>query len=116
MCRKFAIDLLEQKGFCTIKCNGNSMRPLINPKETIYLKKVLPHQIRVGDTVFCRVSKMLCVHLVHSLDKKTERFTISNIKGFINGTIGPKSIFGLAVQVEDRVLVSEEELKKRLNG
>ena len=109
--RKFAINVLEEKGNITIRCNGNSMQPLIKSKEAIHLKKVLPEQLRVGDAVFCRINKNLQVHKITAIDK--ERYQISNNKGFINGWVGSKSIFGLAVQIEDRVLVSERDLEQR---
>lgn len=109
--RKFAIKALEEKGEVIIRCNGNSMRPIIAPKEAIHLRKVDPSQIRVGDAVFCRINGNLQVHLCSAIDK--ERFQISNNKGWVNGWIRANSIFGLAVQIEDRVLVSPEELEKR---
>lgn len=110
--RKFAIKVLEDKGEIVIRCNGNSMRPIIAPKEAIHLRKVLPSQIRVGDAVFCRINGNLQVHLVSAIDK--ERFQISNNHGHVNGWIGPHSIFGLAVKIEDRVLVNDAELVERL--
>ena len=111
MSRKFAIQILAEKGETVIRCNGNSMRPLIAPKEAIYLKKVDPSKIRVGDAVFCRVNGNLQVHMVGAIDG--ERFRIENIRGHVNGWIRANSIFGLCVQVEDRVVISDEEFKKR---
>lgn len=110
--RTFAIKVLEDAGEIIIRCNGNSMRPIIAPKEAIHLKRVIPAQIREGDAVFCRINGNLQVHLVSAIDK--ERFQISNNKGHVNGWIRASSIFGLAVQIEDRVLVSPEDLAKRL--
>lgn len=109
--RKFAIKILEEKGSVIIRCNGNSMRPIIAPQEAIHLRKVLPSQIRVGDAVFCRINGNLQVHKVSAID--LERFQISNNKGWVNGWIGYNCIYGLAVQIEDRILVSDEELEQR---
>lgn len=111
MCRKFAIEVLENKGEVVIRCNGNSMRPIIAPKEAIHLKKVEAGKLRVGDAVFCRVNGSLQVHKIGAIDK--DRYRIENNRGHINGWIGANSIFGLAVQIEDRVLVSADELDDR---
>jgi hypothetical protein len=112
--RKFAIKVLEEKGEVVIKCNGNSMLPIIAPKEAIHLKKINPSQIRVGDAVFVHINKNLQVHKVGAIDKN--RFRIENNKGHINGWVNANAIFGLAVQIEDRILISNEELEKRNNG
>lgn len=111
--RSIAIKVLEEKGTVTIKCNGNSMRPIIAPKEAIHLIKVSNDLIRVGDAVFCRINGNLQVHKVTSIRGDYEEFQISNNHGHVNGWTGAKNIFGLAVQIEDRILVSEKDLEKR---
>lgn len=111
--RTFAIEALQEKGAVTIKCNGNSMRPIIAPKEAIHLIKVDQNLIRVGDAVFCRINGNLQVHKVSSIRGDYEEFQISNNHGHVNGWTGAKNIYGLAVQIEDRVLVSANELEKR---
>lgn len=111
MSRKIAIGVLEKDGSVTLRCNGNSMRPLIAPGDAIHIKKVDMSKLRVGDAVFCKVNGNLQVHKVSSIDK--ERWQISNNKGHVNGWVGANSIYGLAVQVEDRIIVSDEELAKR---
>lgn len=109
--RDFAVKALEEKGEVVIRCNGGSMKPIIYPREAIHLKKVSPQQLRVGDAVFCRVNGGLTVHEIGAVDG--DRFKIQNHAGHVNGWVGEKCIFGLAVQIEDRVLVSDEELEKR---
>jgi len=109
--RDFAVKALAEKGETTISCNGNSMRPIIAPKEKIHLRKVLPSQLRVGDAVFCRVNGGLTVHEIGAVDG--DRFKIQNHAGHCNGWVGAKCIFGLAIRIEDRVLVSDEELETR---
>ena len=111
--RKFAIKVLEEKGEVIIKCNGNSMRPIIAPKEAIHLKRVLREQLRVGDAVFCRINGNLQVHKLTNIDEKNQRYEISNNHGHRNGVIGIANIFGLAVKIEDRVLVSDQNLLDR---
>lgn len=115
--REIAIKILQEKGEVVIHCNGNSMRPIIAPKEAIHLKRVNHSLIRVGDAVFCRINGGLQVHKVsaiqneHDYDKR--RFQISNNHGHVNGWIGGHAIFGLAVKIEDRVLISDAELRRR---
>jgi phage repressor protein C with HTH and peptisase S24 domain len=111
--RRFAIKVLEEKGAVVLRCNGNSMRPLIAPKEAIYIRKVAANQLRIGDAVFCRVNGGLQVHKITAIDKANERWQIGNNHGHINGWVSTNAIFGLAVMVEDRILVSNEELAKR---
>jgi hypothetical protein len=115
--REIAIKVLQEKGEITIHCNGNSMRPIIAPKEAIHLKRVNHSLIRVGDAVFCRINGGLQVHKVSAIQNENDydkrRFQISNNHGHVNGWIGGHAIFGLAVGIEDRVLVSNEELRKR---
>jgi hypothetical protein len=111
--RKFAIRVLEEKGEVILTCNGSSMKPLIYPKEAIHIKQVDHAHLRVNDAVFCRVNGNLQVHMVSAIDKANERWRISNRAGHINGWVGASQIFGLAVKVEDRVLVSDEEFAKR---
>lgn len=111
--RKFAIEVLQNKGEVVIQCNGSSMKPIIYPKEAIHLRKVDPKQLRVGDAVFCRVNGNLQVHKIVAM--KDDRYTIGNNKGHVNDTVGQQSIFGLAVRIEDRVLVSDDELVARLS-
>lgn len=109
--RKFAIEVLQNKGEVVIRCNGNSMRPIIAPQEAIHLRKVLPEQLRVGDAVFCRINGNLQVHKITGIDGG--RYEISNNHGHCNGKIGAQSIFGLATKIEGRVLVSDDDLERR---
>jgi hypothetical protein len=111
--REYAIKVLAEKNEVVLHCNGNSMRPIIAPKEAILIRKVAPELLREGDAVFCRIKGALQVHKITHIDSKRGRWEISNNLGFRNGEIGAGSIYGLAVKVEDRVLVSDEELAKR---
>jgi hypothetical protein len=111
--RKFAIRVLEEKGEVILTCNGYSMKPLIYPKEAIHIKRVDHNILRPGDAVFCKVQGNLQVHLISAIDSHNKRWQISNRAGFCNGWVDANAIFGLAVMVEDRVLVSDGELEKR---
>jgi signal peptidase I len=114
--RSLAPQVLNENGECCIKGAGNSMQPIINTGDKIYLKKVDPSQLRKGDAVYCKVNGNKFVHLITAVDSGGKRFQISNNKGHTNGWIGPSGVYGLAVQVEDKVLVSDKELDNRLSG
>lgn len=87
------------------------MIPIIYPGENIHLLRVDPSWLRVGDAVFCRIKGSLTVHEIGAIDGK--RFMIQNHAGHQNGWIGAGSVYGLAVKIEDRVLVSSAELNRR---
>lgn len=111
MSRKEAIKVFEEKGEITIKACGKSMQPLIPDKSSIHLKKVDPSKLRVGDAVFCKVKNNLFVHMISAI--KEDRFQISNKSGFVNGWIGANNIFGLCVGVNEKIIISDENLNKR---
>lgn len=115
MSREFAIKILEEKGEVALTCNGNSMTPILHKGEQIIIKKVSHKQLRKDDAVFVRINRNLQVHKITAIDKARDRFQISNAHGHINGWVKPYAIYGLAVKVADRILVSDEELIKRLS-
>lgn len=111
--RKLAIDILEKTGSAVLVCNGNSMRPLMKPKDTLFIKKVDCSLLRVGDAVFCRINGNLQVHKISAIDENQERWQISNARSFVNGWVKSSAIYGLCVKVEDKIVVSDEDLLKR---
>jgi hypothetical protein len=113
MSRQLAIGILAEKGEVSFKCNGNSMRPLMAPGETLRILKVDPSKLRVEDAVFCKVNGNLQVHKVSAIDESKGRYQIANMRGFVNGWIGTNNIYGLCVRAEDRIIVSTEALNKR---
>lgn len=111
--RKEAPRILAEVGEAVIKGAGNSMQPIISTGDLIYLKKVEPSKLRKGDAVFCKVNGNTFVHLIKAIDSKGERFLIANNRGHTNGWAGTNNIYGLAIQVNDRILISEQELQER---
>jgi len=53
--------------------------------------------VAVGDIVLCKVSGNEYLHLVKAI--QGGRFQIGNNRGFINGWVGPKAIYGRCVKV-----------------
>jgi hypothetical protein len=111
--RAAAPQVLSEKGNAIIKAAGNSMQPIMTTGDTLYLKKVDPSKLRKGDAVFCKINGNKFVHLITGVDSKGSRFQISNNRGHVNGWIGPSGIYGLCVRVNDRILVSDDELESR---
>lgn len=111
--RQLAVEQLQAIGSATIKCAGNSMRPLIAPGQAIHLRKVPFEQLRTGDAVFVKIRGGLVVHLIGALQQ--DRALITNYNGHPNGWVGAGSIYGLCVRVDERVIVSEEKLQARIN-
>lgn len=56
-------------------------------------------QLQKGDIVLCKVNGNAYLHLIKAIEGS--RFQIGNNQGRINGWIGPSSIFGKCVKVED---------------
>ncbi len=52
-----------------------------------------------GNIVLCKVNGNEYIHLIKAI--QGPRFQIDNNRGRINGWIGPNSIFGKCVKVED---------------
>ena len=57
-----------------------------------------PSTLRVDDIVLCKVKSTEYLHLIKSIQE--QRFQIGNNRGYINGWIGPNSIFGRCVKIE----------------
>lgn len=111
--RKEAPAVLADKGEVVIKAAGGSMRPLMDTGDSLFLKKVDPLKLRKGDAVFCKCGGSVFVHLIEAIENKGERFKIGNNFGHTNGWTSARNIYGLCVRVNDRILVSEDELAKR---
>lgn len=56
-------------------------------------------EIEVGDIVLCKVRGKEYLHNVKAI--QGNRYQIGNNRGLINGWIGPSSIFGKCVSIED---------------
>ncbi len=78
---------------------GHSMKGKIESGQLCTVEPVDPQQLVVGEIVLCRVRGSEYLHLVKAIDGK--RYQIGNNRGRINGWIGPSSIFGRLVAVED---------------
>ncbi len=109
--RKLAPSILAEEGKIELICNGRSMETIMFRGDTLHIKKVEPSLLRVGDAVFCKVKGSYQVHKISAIHHN--QWEISNNRGYVNGNIDAKYIYGLCYQVNDRVLLSIKELGDR---
>lgn len=114
MRRNFILETLLEKGEVVWKPHGNSMTPKIDSGDQVLVKKVDIKALRVGDAVYAKVKGNYYLHLLSAIDETHERFQISNNHGHVNGWVNADNVFGLCVKVKDKVLLSDEEIQKRL--
>lgn len=112
----FVLKTLLEKGEVTWKPHGNSMTPKIESGDEVVVKKVPASACRVGDVVYAKVKGNYYLHLLSALDETQNRYQISNNHGHINGWVNADNVYGLCVKVKDKVLVSDDDLQKRLGN
>jgi hypothetical protein len=76
------------------------MAPLIRSRQSVVVTPVDPAKLEVGDIVLARVSGVVYLHLVSSLDPARSRVQISNNRGRVNGWTSHDRVFGICVAVE----------------
>jgi hypothetical protein len=96
---KQLIEKLQSGESVKFRPHGNSMQGRIESGQLVTVTPVNPEEIEVGDVVFCKVKGRRFCHLVTA--KQDGRFQISNNKGFVNGWVGPNSIYGKVTSIED---------------
>lgn len=112
----YVLKTLLEKGEVTWKPHGNSMTPKIESGDEVVVKKVPASACRVGDVVYAKVKGNYYLHLLSALDETQDRYQISNNHGHVNGWVSAENVYGLCVKVKDKVLVSDEDLQKRLGN
>ena len=107
------IKVLNEVGEVQFKPSGNSMTGKIESGDKVKVINYVGLVYEAGDIVLCRVSGNQYLHLISALDKPTDRVQISNNKGFVNGWIKQSAIYGICIQVNDKVLWTQTELDNR---
>lgn len=110
----FVLKTLLEKGEVTWKPHGNSMTGKIDSGDQVVVKQVSIKALRVGDAVYAKVKGSYYLHLLSAIDTTQNRYQISNNHGHVNGWVNAENVFGLCVKVKDKVVVSDEEIQKRL--
>ena len=75
------------------------MSPKIKSGQLCTVEPVDHAVLQVGDIVLCRVRATEYLHLIKAV--QDGRFQIGNNRGYINGWIGPDSVYGRLIRVED---------------
>lgn len=115
MARKnFVLETLLDKGVVSWKPHGNSMTPKINSGDQVVVKMVSASACRVGDAVYAKVKGSYYLHLLSAIDETHGRYQISNNHGHVNGWVNADAVYGVCVQVKDKVILTDEDLKKRM--
>lgn len=93
------IQRLKQGDTVVFRPRGGSMTGRIESGQQCTVEPVADHpMLQVDDIVLCKVHGAEYLHLIKAI--QGQRFQIGNNKGYINGWIGPNSIFGRCVKVE----------------
>ena len=116
MRENFVLKTLLEKGEVTWKPHGNSMTPKIDSGDQVVVKKVDLAALRVGDVVYAKVKGSYYLHLLSAIDESGNRYQISNNHGHVNGWVTADNVFGLCVQIKEKIVVSEQEIEKRLGN
>jgi hypothetical protein len=87
------------------------MTPRIQSGDSVKILRCLPNLCRVDDIVYAKVRNNYYLHLLTAIEGT--RYQISNNHGHVNGWTEAKNIFGICVQVGDKVLLTEDDLEER---
>lgn len=97
------IDKLRRGETVTFRPRGSSMTPIIKSGQLCTVEPVDHFTLKINDVVLCKVGGAQYLHLVKGIDGAHTpiQYQIGNNHGRINGWVGPGSIFGKLVKVED---------------
>ena len=110
----YILKALEEKGEVRYTPHGNSMTPMLISGEEIRLKQVPLKALRTGDAVYVKVKGSYYCHLLTAIDENNNRYQISNNHNFVNGWVSGDKVYALCVEANGKVLVSNEEIARRL--
>jgi len=113
----FILKELQSKGEVSFRPKGNSMTPKIHSGDQVRVKSIPIGLYKVGDIVYCKIKGGFVLHLLTAItyNKDKDKYQISNNHGHVNGWIGPDNIYGICIEADGKIIVSEEELKIRLD-
>jgi hypothetical protein len=93
------IEKLRAGTTVSFRPRGNSMKGRIESGQLCTVAPIDPATLKVGDIVLCRVRGNDYLHIVKAING--DRYQIGNNRGLINGWIGPNSIYGICIRIED---------------
>src|SRR5579885_1985249 len=112
--RNFVLETLLEKGEVSWKPHGNSMTPKIESGDSVRVKKADPKALRVGDAVYAKVKGNYYLHLLSAIDETKGRYQISNNHGHVNGWVTADNVFGVCVQIKEKIILTDQQLADRL--
>jgi len=77
---------------------GHSMTGKVNDGQLCTVEPLGDYALAIGDIVLCKVKGSQYLHLVKAI--QGERFQIGNNRGFVNGWISRRQIYGRLIAVE----------------
>lgn len=108
----FILKTLLEAGEVIWEPRGNSMTPKIDSGDRVIIKKLPANIVQVGDIVYAKVKGKYYLHLVSAIEQ--DRYLIKNAHGWENGWTKGDNVFGICVQVKDRILLSDKDIEKRI--
>jgi len=115
----FVLKTLQEKGEIIWRPKGNSMTPKIYSGDQVKVINCHPSVFRVGDIAYTKVKGNYYLHLITAIDTSDgtgydARYAISNNHGHVNGWTDGKNMFGICVQVKDKILLTDQQVRDRL--
>jgi hypothetical protein len=92
------IEKLRAGETVSFRPHGHSMTGRIESSQLCTVVPIDPAMLEVGDIVLCKVAGNEYLHIVKAI--QDGRYQIGNNRGFINGWIGPNSIYGKCIEIE----------------
>ena len=98
------IEKLKDGESVTFRPKGNSMSGIVESGQICKVEPTGQHLIEKGDVVLCTVKGKQFLHKVgalkHLKSEPSTRFRIENAKGFVNGWIALRSIYGKLTAID----------------
>jgi hypothetical protein len=115
----FVLKMLEERNEAIWKPKGNSMTPKIDSGDQVKVITCSIHAYRVGDAVYAKVKGSYYLHLLTAIDTSAgdgynARYQISNNHGHVNGWTDSKNMFGICVQVKNKVILTHKQIADRV--
>lgn len=115
----FVLKTLQEKGEVIWKPKGNSMTPKIDSGDQVKVITCSTLAYRIGDAVYAKVKGNYYLHLLTAIDTSAgtgynARYQISNNHGHVNGWTDAKNMFGICVQVKEKVLLTDKQISDRV--
>jgi signal peptidase I len=90
---------------------GSSMKPLVNSGDLVVVEPITDEtELEKGDIVLCKVNGKQFLHLISAI--QGERFQISNNRGYVNGWVSRKAIFGVLIENKRKEVEHDKEIAR----